>query len=108
MATAAVITIGRSRHSAVRYREHLSLVALKANHKLLVARPILSRHAPGGHAALHANLDEARNRFHALSDDRQVEFRPALDGYLRVYAFLSQVAPFADGSLERACAYEAC
>lgn len=26
---------------------------------------------------------------------------PALDGYLRIYAFLSQVAPFADGSLER-------
>jgi type I restriction enzyme, R subunit len=60
---------------------------------------------PDAHAALYAHLEPASERFRLLDDDEQTGFRKALDGYLRMYAFLSQVAPFADGSLERLYAY---
>lgn len=41
------------------------------------------------------------DRFKALSDDKErSEFRDKLSGYVNVYAFLSQIMPYADPDLE--------
>ena len=52
-------------------------------------------------AEMYRALGPAVDRFKALDDDKQEEFRNALTGYVRLYAFLSQVMPFADEDLER-------
>jgi type I restriction enzyme R subunit len=56
--------------------------------------------AQDGSAALHAALDPAVARFAALDEQDAEEFRDALTAYLRAYAFLGQVVPFADTHLE--------
>jgi type I restriction enzyme R subunit len=56
--------------------------------------------AQDGSAALHAALDPAVARFAALDEQDAEEFRDALTSYLRAYAFLGQVVPFADPHLE--------
>jgi type I restriction enzyme R subunit len=60
---------------------------------------------PDAHAALYTHLEPATGRFKALAEGKQREFREALDRYVRMYAFLSQVVPFADAALERLYAY---
>ena len=55
--------------------------------------------------AIYANIDPAVLRYAALADDERVEFRNALDQFIRVYAFLSQVMPYTDESLERLYVY---
>ncbi len=52
-------------------------------------------------AEMYRALNPAVDRFKALDEDKQEEFRNALAGYVRLYAFLSQVMPFADADLER-------
>ncbi len=52
-------------------------------------------------ALVHAALAPAVDRFHALDDLRKQEFRDRLDGFVRVYSFLSQVVSFQDTALER-------
>ncbi len=56
--------------------------------------------AQDGSAALHAALDPAVQRFAALDEQDAEEFRDALTSYVRAYAFLGQVVPFADPHLE--------
>jgi type I restriction enzyme R subunit len=56
--------------------------------------------AQDGSAALHAALDPAVQRFAGLDEEDAEEFRDALTSYVRVYAFLGQVVPFADRHLE--------
>jgi type I restriction enzyme R subunit len=56
--------------------------------------------AQDGSAALHAALDPAVQRFAGLDEEDAEEFRDALTSYVRVYAFLGQVVPFADAHLE--------
>ncbi|WP_419918878.1 type I restriction endonuclease subunit R [Candidatus Poriferisocius sp.] len=60
---------------------------------------------PGDHAQLEAALQPACDRFDALDDDRQSEFRDRLSAYVSLYAFLSQIIPYADGELERLYAF---
>jgi type I restriction enzyme R subunit len=55
--------------------------------------------------AIYANIDPALVRFAELEVDAQVEFRDALDQFIRAYAFLSQVMPYTDESLERLYVY---
>ncbi len=50
---------------------------------------------------LYAALAPIRERFGELSPDEQRDFRTQLDDYARLYAFLSQILPFADPSLEK-------
>src|SRR5262249_2084484 len=50
---------------------------------------------------LYALLDPALERFKALSEHEQDEFRAALRRFVHVYAFLSQIVSFADTKLER-------
>lgn len=54
-----------------------------------------------GNAALNAALALALARFDALDDeDVQEEFRGALDQFVRLYSFLSQVVTFTDPEME--------
>jgi type I restriction enzyme R subunit len=52
------------------------------------------------HAALHATLDPAVDRFAARTPEEQTEIRDLLDRYVRAYSFLSQVVDFGDVWLE--------
>ena len=50
---------------------------------------------------LYALLDPAVERFNALDEDDQDEFRDALNRFVALYAFLSQIVSFTDTDLER-------
>jgi type I restriction enzyme R subunit len=52
------------------------------------------------HAELYRHLQPARSRYDGLPSDDQDEFRAMLTSFLRAYAFLAQVVPFADPELE--------
>jgi type I restriction enzyme R subunit len=52
-------------------------------------------------AEMYRTLGPAVDRFRALDEERQDEFRNALTGYVRLYSFLSQVMPFGDEDLEK-------
>ncbi|MEA2128015.1 MAG: type restriction enzyme subunit, partial [Solirubrobacteraceae bacterium] len=53
-------------------------------------------------ASLYALLDPAVERYGGLPDDNAREaFRAALTAYVRLYAFLAQIVPFADAELEQ-------
>jgi type I restriction enzyme R subunit len=52
-------------------------------------------------AEMYRQLNPAVDRFKAKGEDEQDEFRNALSGYVRLYAFLSQLMPFTDPDLER-------
>ena len=59
------------------------------------------RQGSGDHAHMQRHLQPAVDRFKALKDDEQREgFRQKLSGYVKVYAFLSQIIPYADRELE--------
>jgi type I restriction enzyme R subunit len=49
-----------------------------------------------GNAALNAALDPAVERFKAKEADEREEFRGQLQGYVRLYAYLLHIVPFAD------------
>ena len=50
---------------------------------------------------LHAALRPVADRYREATEEEQAEFRGALRQYVRVYAFLSQILPFADADLEK-------
>jgi len=50
---------------------------------------------------LYALLAPVVERFRALSREEQQDFRAELTDYVRLYAFLAQVLPFADADLEK-------
>jgi type I restriction enzyme R subunit len=56
---------------------------------------------PGSHGQVYAALDPAVERFTALGEEDQFEFKDALDKFVRTYSFLSQVVSFVDPKLER-------
>ena len=58
-----------------------------------------------GHARIEAQLQPARDRFAALDEDGQTRFRDRLSAFVSLYAFLSQLIPYADGDLERLSAF---
>jgi type I restriction enzyme R subunit len=62
---------------------------------------LLAGTAAGGHAQIYAHLEPAVDRFRLLPELQRFEFKDALDKFVRLYAFLSQVVPFADTRLER-------
>ncbi len=72
---------------------------LRAEEATTFARILLAE--PVDHARLHAALGPAIARFDALEPDEQERFRDALDRFVRIYAFLSQIVSFTDTALER-------
>ena len=57
------------------------------------------------HGRIEASLAPAAGRFAALDEESQVAFRDRLNAYVRLYAFLSQIIPYADCDLERLYAF---
>ena len=58
------------------------------------------------HAHMQRHLQPAVDRFNAIQDeDKRREFREKLSGYVQVYAFLSQIIPYADRELEMLYSY---
>jgi type I restriction enzyme R subunit len=56
---------------------------------------------PADHAHLQRHLQPAVDRFKAISDQNlRGTFRDQLSGYVKLYAFLSQIMPYADPELE--------
>jgi type I restriction enzyme, R subunit len=61
----------------------------------------LNRQSAHDHARMQMHLQPAVDRFKAVSDDAQCsEFREKLSCYVKIYAFMSQIMPYADSSLE--------
>jgi type I restriction enzyme R subunit len=58
------------------------------------------------HAAMQQQLQPAVDRFKAIPDEeKRTEFREKLNGYVRVYAFISQIVPYADPEMEMLYSY---
>lgn len=53
------------------------------------------------HSRLNALVDPACDRFNKLEEDQQDEFKNTLIAFIRLYAFLTQIMPFADRELEK-------
>ncbi len=59
------------------------------------------RQGPADHAHMQRHLQPAVDRFKAIADEsRREELRGKLSGYVKAYAFLSQIIPYADADLE--------
>jgi type I restriction enzyme, R subunit len=56
-------------------------------------------------AQTYAALAPAKARFEELSDEQPLEFRDALNRFVRTYSFVSQIAAFTDPALERDYVY---
>ncbi|GFE71898.1 type I restriction endonuclease subunit R [Chroococcus sp. FPU101] len=57
------------------------------------------------HSRLHSLVDPAIDRFKGLSEEEQDEFKNSLTAFIRLYAFLAQIMPFADEELEKFYAF---
>jgi len=60
---------------------------------------------PGEHKQLNAIIDLAVDRYEALSDEEQEEFKGLLVSFRNLYGFMSQVIPFQDSDLEKFYTY---
>jgi type I restriction enzyme R subunit len=64
------------------------------------------RQEPADHAHMQRYLQPAVDRFKAIAEDEaREEFRGKLAGYVKVYAFLSQIIPYGDQDLEMLYSY---
>src|SRR5271157_487247 len=64
------------------------------------------RQSPADHAHLQRYLQPAVDRFKAIGDrETQQAFRDRLSGYVKMYAFLSQIIPYGDPELEMLYSY---
>jgi type I restriction enzyme R subunit len=52
-------------------------------------------------AEAYAALAPSKGRFEAMEDEQRLEFRDALNRFVRTYSFVSQIAAFTDPALER-------
>ena len=65
----------------------------------------VSKRRPDDHARMEAQLQPAVGRFADLDEDDQTAFRDRLGAFVNLYAFLSQIIPYADADLERLSAF---
>ncbi len=64
------------------------------------------RQSPADHAHLQRHVQPAVDRFKAIDEEElRSAFREKLSGYTKVYAFLSQIIPYADPDLEMLYSY---
>lgn len=54
---------------------------------------------------MYAFIDPAVDRFKALQEEPQDEFKKSMTAYVRLYSFLSQIMPFQDVELEKLYSY---
>lgn len=61
----------------------------------------LEKQSSADHAHMQRHLQPAVDRFKAVDDeDKRTEFREKLSAYIKIYAFQSQIIPYADAELE--------
>jgi type I restriction enzyme R subunit len=66
----------------------------------------LARQSPADHGELERHVQPAVDRFRYLADpNAREEFRDQLSAFVQLYAFLSQIIPYADPDLERLYSY---
>jgi type I restriction enzyme R subunit len=66
----------------------------------------LEQQSAADHAHMQRHLQPAVDRFASIGEEEQrQEFRDKLSGYVKVYAFLSQIVPYADPELEMLYSY---
>ncbi|MDZ4800406.1 MAG: hypothetical protein SGI92_19790, partial [Bryobacteraceae bacterium] len=66
----------------------------------------MERQGAADHAHMQRHLQPAVDRFKAIAEEeKREEFREKLSGYVKVYAFLSQIVPYADPDLEMLYSY---
>jgi type I restriction enzyme, R subunit len=66
----------------------------------------IARQAPSDHAQMQRFLQPAVDRFKAIEEEElRDDFREKLSGYVKLYAFLSQISPYADPELEMLYSY---
>jgi type I restriction enzyme R subunit len=66
---------------------------------------LLSGDGHKAHAAIYALLDPALERYRKLDDEIALEFKDALDKFVRTYSFVSQIVSFQYTTLERDYTY---
>ncbi|MFB4203228.1 type I restriction endonuclease subunit R [Arhodomonas sp. KWT2] len=57
------------------------------------------------HQKINAILDQAVTRYQALDEDHQEQFKGQLTSFRNLYAFLAQIIPYQDSSLEKLYSY---
>ena len=57
------------------------------------------------HPRMQAQLQPARDRFGDLDEEEQTAFRDRLGAFVNLYAFLSQIIPYADADLDRLASF---
>ena len=55
-----------------------------------------SRKAGGDLGEMNRQVNQSVDRFKALDEEKQDEFRNVLRGFVRLYSFLSQILPYQD------------
>lgn len=66
----------------------------------------LEQQSAADHAHMQRHLQPAVDRFTSIEDEeKRQEFRDKLSGYVQIYAFLSQIVPYADPELEMLYSY---
>ena len=61
----------------------------------------VSRQVAQDHAGMQLHLNPAKDRFKGMEDDtKRSEFRGKLQGFVNIYAFMSQIMPYVDPELE--------
>jgi type I restriction enzyme R subunit len=66
----------------------------------------IERQSAADHAHMQRHLQPAVDRFRGIAEeDGRQEFRDKLSAYVKVYAFLSQIIPYADPDLEMLYSY---
>jgi type I restriction enzyme R subunit len=78
---------------------------LRAEEMQAAVVQLLAPKSPRGHGKVYALLDPAVERFNALGEEDQLAFKDALNSFVRIYSFLSQIVGFGDSSLERDYVY---
>jgi type I restriction enzyme R subunit len=62
---------------------------------------LLTISGPKEHGQVYAALDPALERFNALVEEDRLDFKDALDKFVRTYSFVSQIVSFQNTTLER-------
>ncbi|MFN2397910.1 MAG: type I restriction endonuclease subunit R [Gemmatimonadaceae bacterium] len=66
----------------------------------------VEQQSPADHAHMQRHLQPAVDRFKGIvEEDKRQEFHDRLSAYVRLYAFLSQIIPYADPELEMLYSY---
>ena len=68
-------------------------------------RPASQHGGESDHAQLVAKLQPAVDRFNELDEEAQTAFRDRLGAFVSLYAFLSQIIPYADNEFERLASF---